>query len=835
MIKILTAVSLVLSFFFGSLEYSFTPTLVFDASENTDKVGSYASGYLYGLAENGVPDAAAAESLDISSVSQKVIDGLQHPTGDIDHVSPMLDGTDYMVVYLQDSFSTWYYEHENIFEMRKNGEYDMWNFLENTYFPLVKEKVEALKDKPYHEKIVYCLFNECDNGIWFGTWKDGWTDFDDAGRQNFYKAWKMTYNYVLTLDPDAVFGGPGYFEYNSDKIKSFLSFCKENNCLPDILIYHELSELSSLNWDLDVQDKLAIEDELGIDHIPVIVTEYGTMEECGNPSKMFPYILQTEATDTYGNIAFWRLADNLNDNLADSNVPNSCWWLYRWYADMEGNFLTADTRDLFHGDFGKAVKQGRQMRFKYLKGFGSITDEKDEIDLLIGGADYEANAVIKNISSSKLGKKVNVKVEAVTFEGLGGAVYKPYEVKNYNAFITGNRLKINLGKLDSNFVYHVVITPADVSIFDCKCGDAGNALPARYEFENGTLIGSSYTYDSAYATTGEIAGMVGGMENDGDGVETKINIPESGLYTLTFIYGKGNDGAVSADRKAGKAKFLIDGAEEIITLPNTIKSEYTSSINKEIALEKGEHTIRFEHCDGTFVLDSMLVKKAEGQNDTVLLKDSDRSVNGITSYLAVSPCDGYFEIETDAPALSCDGSEAEPAGDYIRLRRGFNFVDLQGSGKSLAISASDYSENTVSVTPEDMRLNGSAFIKSSETGESLSGITSGSGAAAFTVSAPQAGAYRITFTYSNNEEGGYHAYNVDLIEEYFTLTVNGENRTVMCRNTYADDNLNTVTVNVNLTEGINKIAIFNDGSVKFADRPCTSPDLYLITVSKLNV
>ena len=27
-------------------------------------------------------------------------------------------------------------------------------------------------------------------------------------------------------------------------------------------------------------------------------------------------------TDTYGNIAYWRLADNLNDNLAGANTPN---------------------------------------------------------------------------------------------------------------------------------------------------------------------------------------------------------------------------------------------------------------------------------------------------------------------------------------------------------------------------------------------------------------------------------------------------------------------------------------------------------------------------------
>ena len=63
-----------------------------------------------------------------------------------------------------------------------------------------------------------------------------------------------------------------------------------------------------------------MEQELGVDPLPVIVTEYGTMQECGNPAKMLPYVCAVERSGVYGNIAFWRLADNLNDNAADDNM-----------------------------------------------------------------------------------------------------------------------------------------------------------------------------------------------------------------------------------------------------------------------------------------------------------------------------------------------------------------------------------------------------------------------------------------------------------------------------------------------------------------------------------
>ena len=100
--KIFTVLGLIFSFFFGSLRYGFTPTIIFDAAELTAPVSSRASGFLYGLAEENVPDALTARSLDISSVSQKVIDGLQHPIGDVDHVAENLEKCDYIVVYLQD-------------------------------------------------------------------------------------------------------------------------------------------------------------------------------------------------------------------------------------------------------------------------------------------------------------------------------------------------------------------------------------------------------------------------------------------------------------------------------------------------------------------------------------------------------------------------------------------------------------------------------------------------------------------------------------------------------------------------------------------------------------
>ena len=258
MTKILSfVISLILMI--ENLPLFWNPVLEIDASKPLGEITTKATGFLYGLAEPGVPSEAITDSLDISSVSQKVIGGLQHPTGDADRVKDQLSETDYIVVYLQDAFDTWYYAWEEIGKMREEGTYDWKEYITNVYFPIVREKVNELKDKPYADKLVYCIYNECDNGIWFGNYVDGWAQYDEVGRQNFYEGWKMTYDLVKSLDEDAIIGGPGFCDYETGKIEGCMSYCKENDCLPEIMIYHELADWSTTDWKMHVDDYRRIE------------------------------------------------------------------------------------------------------------------------------------------------------------------------------------------------------------------------------------------------------------------------------------------------------------------------------------------------------------------------------------------------------------------------------------------------------------------------------------------------------------------------------------------------------------------------------------------------
>ena len=85
-------------------------------------------------------------------------------------------------------------------------------------------------------------------------------------------------------------------------------------------------------------------------------------------------------------------------------------------------------------------------------------------------------------------------------------------------------------------------------------------------------------------------------------------------------------------------------------------------------------------------------------------------------------------------------------------------------------------------------------------------------------------------TYSNNEECGVHAYNVDLIEEYITVEANGEKQELWCVNTMSDDTFGTAVAYLKLKKGGNTIRLSNDGHNSFNSRVSTCPFISDITV-----
>lgn len=100
-------------------------------------------------------------------------------------------------------------------------------------------------------------------------------------------------------------------------------------------------------------------------------------------------------------------------------------------------------------------------------------------------------------------------------------------------------------------------------------------------------------------------------------------------------------------------------------------------------------------------------------------------------------------------------------------------------------------------------------------------------AVSFTVNVPEAGDYKCSVYYANNEPAPVmktqsgsnyvHPYNTDLVERYMQISVNqGTPQTVYFKNTFCWDTFKNTVVDVKLQKGNNTITFTNDNSYKFS-------------------
>ncbi len=764
------------------------PSLTVDAAAPAGARTGGAAGFLSGVAEPGVPSQEITDSLRITTMSAKTANGRQHPTGDIAHIAPQVNTDDlqYMIVYLQDMYTTWYYDEEAIAAQKRAGTYDWRTYLEDVYYPLVDEALEQYRGCDYMDKLVFCPFNESDNGVWFGTWMDGWSAFDEAGRKAFYEAYAQTVARIRGVYPDAKFAGPAYCGFDETTMGEFLAYCKEHGCVPDVLVYHELNGRSIFEWNRHADRLHAIERALGIDEAtPVIVNEYGMMEENGDPNALAKYISVIEESGFYADQAYWLLANNLSNTCADRNTPNSAWWVGRWYAQLGDTRLSVKSGLPAYSE--KTIRdESNFLTYKKFAAFGlaATNDQKDEISLLLSGTDRAQTLRFTHLNQTALkGKLLRVEIQKVTYQGLGGCVYAPEVVASYTARAAAGSLRVRLNDKDPNAAYLITIRD------DAKttAHPVDDTLMARYEFEDGTLHGTAYTYDSAYATTGQIQGMTGGFEHPGDGVSRDFSVDKGGLWDLTLIYGKDKDGLRDTERKDAEVILQLDSMEKTIRLPNTVRSENTGAYTVTLQLSKGKHTLTLSHKDGTYVLDSLLVKPHADTPRVYFEKDK----NAANRWLIVAPADGYYD---------CDG-------DTLLLQRGLNVLD-RASLTRVTQAGIDLNTQNAAAAPD---LFGGAVQLTGAGGTAYyDGLKEDAGLR-LSVDAPEDGDYALILTYASGRENGVHAYNIDLVEDFVTVRVNGEKiGNYYCRNTMSFTTYDTRTVYLTLRKGENEITLTND-------------------------
>ncbi|KUN57402.1 ricin-type beta-trefoil lectin domain protein [Streptomyces canus] len=815
-----------------------TPTLTVDLGTTTGAFHGGASGALYGLAAPDVPTNNLIEGMGLQTTNTKYQDGQQHPGSDaLEVAKPFVDsGGKDVYIYMTDVYRTFSYERASY----------------AAYQAAMKTQVEQAMASPYKDRIVLVPYNEPD-GMWYPGMRT------QAGPLAAFNAeWLQTYNFIKGIWPEARLAGPNLSSYTSFAFNGFLTYCKANNCLPDVMTWHTLGSPAAVRSTVD--SYRALETAAGITTpLPINLNEYAYRYHLTDPGQMVQWISALEDEKVDGNLPYWNINGTLGDSAAGQNTPNAQWWLYNWYSSMSGNTVKvtgASNNDAYT-----------------LQGLASLDTAKKQARVILagGGTSGDSNTVIQNIDPAVFGSTVHVSVFQDRYSGYIGAAGTPTRLSDADVAV-GSDGSITLPiTLDAMSAYEVIVSPGGTG----SATASDNTWSASYEAENATLSGSGYNINTE-GTTGSIAKFATSGTKDVGGLRTgsstvisfPVSVPTTGDYNLSVF---GNSSATSTAVKGPTNVYArVDGgASTRIDIPVGFQWVVWGHSDTTVHLTSGSHTITLATTgdngaatDGDAIIDKIDLQYKDASVQGTTLYEAEQAVlsdSGTATYTSqgqsgagavnltsgksatfwvYSARDGYADLtsrfrNTGQADLTVNGktvddqtlSGATPTAwststNRVYLDSGINKVKVTGTSGTLALddlavtpfSATDAvtTGNVVTYQAEDGTLTGTAAADttySQADGGVVTGIGDGTAnSLTLNVDAPSAGTYAMTMRYANGEKMTVSRGNPDILVEHADVSVNGGDTTrVNFANTLHWNQFADYTVPVTLTKGTNTV------------------------------
>jgi hypothetical protein len=812
------------------------PQLKVDLATTTGAVMHGANGALYGLSDDGVPGDSLLAPLHMTTIAQKAPDGAQHPNGDALAVEPAFarDGGGDVLIYMQDVYANWPYENNGL----------------SDYLAKVDTMVAKVAASPDAHKFVWVPFNEPDGNWYSGLGSSNGTTYANA-LSSFESDWKTVCDRIRSHMPSARIAGPNETHWDARFMGDFYPWAKANNVLPDVTTWHELSPGSLSDFDSDLAAYRTLETSAGIAKLPVDIDEYGDRRDLSVPGQMVQWMSMFERNKVYADQAYWDMAGNLDDNVAQTNIPNGDWWLLRWYAGLTGQTVRVtpphpDTVDT-------------------LQGIASLDTGRKQAQVLLGGTSGAVDTVIQHVPSA-FGRRVNVTVERTAWSGYEGAGAAPAVLSRRTAIVAADgSVTVPLTGLDPLSAYRITVNPAGSG------SPAAATVPwsQSYEAENATITdGTVYTQatvsnPNSYTTSG--TKDVGSLNQADSKVAFSVTVPTTGTYDVDVFYGN------QSGAPATQTLTVDGGPAQTITYGPTLNWTYRATARASVSLTEGAHTLTLAKGTNEVTLDKIdLTRPSTAETlypatytdttGTPSYRYTSSGTSGAGSLALTSgdsavfdvyaPADGYYTVHTDYASngtgtLSLDGATAvtlattggrlTDKSSRLYLSAGNNRITAATSGsttlalRDLRVAATGDTSGVTTYEAEDGTLAGTAVVSSNtwaSGGKYVGYIGNGSGnTLTVQVNAASAGHYVMNVRYANDQVAGSGNYNTNVVSRAARISVNGTARTVMFRNTYSWSDFWDLPVPVTLNAGTNTIT--------FANSTAYAPDIDRVTVAPL--
>jgi hypothetical protein len=281
----------------------------------------------------------------------------------------------------------------------------------------------------------------------YEIWNEPDISWGNDKPMSFNEFWRQAYAVFRQLDPTVKIAGPSPAVFNSNNMSTFLSFCKANNCLPDIIVWHEGEWVSN-----NVQAYRKLEQQLGIGPLPISINEYcgyGQLKDEGKPGTMGPLIAQLERSGVEtASITWWDTPHpgRLGSLLATDTERNGGWFFYKWYGDMTGNMI--------------GVTSSLPVNGKNLDGFANLDAAARNASVILAGAnDGNVNVVVKGFNAASfLGKTVHAVVERTPFVDRSTVVNSTVTLSTADVAVSNDQITVAISNTNANDGYRVSLT-----------------------------------------------------------------------------------------------------------------------------------------------------------------------------------------------------------------------------------------------------------------------------------------------------------------------------------------------------------------------------------------
>jgi hypothetical protein len=331
--------------------------------------------------------------------------------------------------------------------------------------------------------------------------------------------WKPTYDLLRAQDPGIRIIGPSFSFYSSSRMSDFLKFAKANNCLPDVISWHQWGSKDFVG---SLENYRALERSLGISPRAISINEYSSKisdpyEGC--PGYSVPFIAKFERHGVESAMISWwwvALPGRLGSLLTSGNQKGGGWHLYKWYGDMAGYMArTVPPNDKSDG----------------VDAFANVHRASQSASIVVGGNSIGTVNVKVGGVPSWMGSSVNVKVEQVVWSNKDTPVNGPTTLSTSKMNVVNGSFTVPVNVTSQFYGYRVSITPAaSTDVLRTPGRAAGDAEVYRLMDLRGRDAGrvsvpSGESLESALARTATRSGVLLATPTSAVGAVVRVVVP----------------------------------------------------------------------------------------------------------------------------------------------------------------------------------------------------------------------------------------------------------------------------------------------------------------------